>query len=151
MSKRMIVALAFSALLVCLVCGGVWSYDNCSRYGVVDQWGYETPELGQGSMDIMLQNLGAKYIRSGWDWDLIEGPGDNQYDQNYLALMDNWVTGMNALGVHILYGFSYTPAWARPGGTGNNTPPTDPTRYTDFITFMVNRYKDSIKDWGFWK
>jgi len=143
----------FWMITICCVVlgsGAAWGTTYGQHYGVVDQWGYETPELGQGSMDIILQNLGAKWIRSGWDWDLIEGPGDDQYDPGYLGLMDNWVVGMNAIGVNILYGFSYTPAWARPGGTGNNTPPTNPAKYTEFITFMVNRYKNSIKYWGFW-
>lgn len=142
------ICVAFALLLAC---GGVWAFDNCSRYGVVDQWGYETPELGQGTMDLIMAELGCKYIRSAWNWDQIEGPGDNQYDQNYLNLMDNWVVGMNYLGVKVFYNFGYTPAWARPGGTTNATPPTDPSRYTDFITFMVNRYKNQgLKDWGFW-
>jgi hypothetical protein len=117
------------------------------HYGVVDQWGGDGS--GTGPMDVIMQNLGAKWIRAGWDWDKIEGPGDNQYDPMYLSLMDNFTSQMNAIGVSMFHNFNYTPAWARTGGD-QRTPPNNPAKYTEYITFMVNRYKGSIHHWGFW-
>ena len=146
MNKLAVITLLCVVLCLCFA-AGAWATNYGQHYGVVDQW---QGEGGNNVMDIIMRDLGAKWIRSGWDWDLIEGPGDDQYDPGYLKLMDDWVEAMDAIGVNIFHGFSYTPAWLRPAGTTNSTPPSNPAKYPEYITFMVNRYKGSIKHWGLW-
>ena len=54
--------------------------------------------------------------------------------------------GLTAIGL-----VSFTPAWARPAGTGQATPPTDPATYASFLARAALRYGgQGLKVWEIW-
>jgi hypothetical protein len=53
---------------------------------------------------------------------------------------DNVVNGARARGLAVLGGMLYTPAWARPAGTGGNTPPTNLSDYAAFAKAAAQHF-----------
>jgi polysaccharide biosynthesis protein PslG len=85
---------------------------------------------------------GARDARSGWirfdiNWDMIQSGGASS---NNWAPFDNVVRATTARGMKVLATILYTPSWARPAGTGANTPPTDLSAYASFVRTAVARY-----------
>ena len=58
-------------------------------------------------------------------------------------------SAMTSRGINVFHNFNYTPAWARTGGD-QRTPPSNPAKYTEYITWAVNRWKSQCHHWGFW-
>jgi hypothetical protein len=112
-----------------------------SHYGVCGAWAGEP-------LDSLVGNLGIRWIRTGFDWDVIE-TADDYYDPYAVWLQDNMFSAMTSRGINVFHNFNYTPAWARSGGD-QRTPPNNPAKYTEYITWAVNRWKNQCHHWGFW-
>jgi len=112
-----------------------------SHYGVCGAWAGEP-------FDSLVDSLGVTWIRTGFDWDVME-TADDYYDPYAVWLQDNMFSAMTSRGINVFHNFNYTPAWARSGGD-QRTPPSNPAKYTEYITWAVNRWKNQCHHWGFW-
>jgi hypothetical protein len=108
--------------------------------------------------------VGAKVVRVDVAWSTLELNGKGQYDQDYLAKMDNLVAQANARGIELLFTFWTTPCWAssapadlKLGCAGKwwergveRYPPTNASDYADALGFLVRRYGAQVPDWEIW-
>jgi len=97
-----------------------------SHYGVCGAWAGEP-------FDSLVDSLGVTWIRTGFDWDVME-TADDYYDPYAVWLQDNMFSAMTSRGINVFHNFNYTPAWARSGGD-QRTPPSNPAKYTEYITW----------------
>lgn len=91
------------------------------------------------------RDAGIGWVRADFNWVQME-PADNVYDW---APWDALVAAANARGLKVFATIAYTPAWAN-GGAGQQAPPTNPVKWSDFVSTCVNRYKASVQHWGMW-
>ena len=90
---------------------------------------------------------GATWLRVDFDWPSIE-PNQGQFNWSHT---DRVVNAAQQRGMRILALPTYTPAWARPAGTGDKTPPTDPATFANFVQAAVARYAPrGVKSWEIW-
>lgn len=81
-------------------------------------------------------NAGAKWVGADFDWPSAE-PVQGQF---WWGAIDRLVLNARARGLNVLALLVYTPAWARPAGTTDKTPPTDPNDFAAFARAAVQRY-----------
>lgn len=75
-----------------------------------------------------------------------DGPGLDDWSS-----ADRTVTSARAHGLQVLAMIGYTPAWARPTGSGDKTPPTDPTSIKPFAQAAAARYAPlGVHAWEIW-
>lgn len=122
------------------------------RFGVTTWPGwYDTSEERRSFVEKMMQSvkmLNAKWIRIELKWSLLEKTEKKVYDEfAFTIFMDNILQVAEALHISILPTIWSTPPWAAPA---KQKPPKDISDWSDFITYVVNRYKDKIKFWQFW-
>jgi polysaccharide biosynthesis protein PslG len=84
-----------------------------------------------------IKATGAKWVRYDFDWGAVQGNGPNSWNW---AVVDRGVNAARARGLNVLATLAYTPAWARPGGTDDKTPPTNPADYASFARAAAARY-----------
>lgn len=89
---------------------------------------------------------GARWIRIDFDWSGLE-PSRGSFDWGY---MDRIVNAATARGIKVLAILAYTPAWARPGGTGTHYPPTNPADFANFARATVDHYAGVVRHWEIW-
>jgi hypothetical protein len=93
--------------------------------------------------------LGAQVLRIAFAWDAIESePG--QYDWTF---WDRFVEMADEADIRLIPYICYTPRWALDAGGDERFwrhPPKDPSRFAQFVTVLVNRYKDRIHSWELW-
>ena len=103
------------------------------------------------------QDVGFGWVRFDFNWFQIE-PQAGQYDW---TATDAAVDSAVAHGLSIYPTLAYTPAWAGPNPSCTYDDPNDATRcqtqpfanvqdWKDFVTAVVNRYKDRIGIYGMW-
>lgn len=89
---------------------------------------------------------GAKWIRLDIDWSSIEtSKGVYTWTRTDQAIRSATAGGLAVIGL-----ISYTPAWARPAGTTNVRPPTNPQDMANFASVMAKRYAASVDVWEVW-
>jgi hypothetical protein len=90
---------------------------------------------------------GATYLRVDFYWAGLEpAKGSFAWGQT-----DRIVNAARARGLKVLALLAYTPAWARPPGTTDKRPPTNPADYANFARAMVQHYAPlGVKDWEIW-
>lgn len=88
---------------------------------------------------------GIRWIRVDANWAALE-PQNDVYQWEPL---DRVVNHADSIGLSILLVLGYTPAWAN-GNIGIGHPPDNVAHWEDFITVIVNRYKDKVKYWNLW-
>ncbi|HSH60891.1 MAG TPA: cellulase family glycosylhydrolase, partial [Acidimicrobiales bacterium] len=90
---------------------------------------------------------GGKWLRLDFDWQSAE-PSPGNYRWTYI---DRVVNRAQARGLRILATPAYTPAWARPAGTSDKHPPTDPKAYAAFVKAAAQRYGPrGVHHWEIW-
>lgn len=141
LQKVYVIAALCAIAALALACAPASATTYGSHYGIVGAWAGEP-------FDSLARDLGTKWIRTGFDWDVVE-TADNYYDPYSVWLQDNMFNTMTGFGINVFHNFNYTPAWARTGPT-NAYPPTNPAKYTEYITYTVNRYKNIVHHWGLW-
>lgn len=126
----------------------------------------ETPKMGQSAgfaqtswmllwgsdaqvdadLDAMVAT-GAKWLRFDFDWASAElSPGSYRW-----TYIDRVVHKARARGLRILATPAYTPTWARPAGTTDKHPPTDPATYAAFVGAAARRYAPlGVHHWEIW-
>lgn len=79
---------------------------------------------------------GAAWIRVDFDWWKIQ-PYAGSWDW---AVTDHVVTEARARGLQVLGMVGYTPPWARPAGTTDKHPPSNPADYANFARGVAEHY-----------
>jgi polysaccharide biosynthesis protein PslG len=79
----------------------------------------------------------AGWLRFDINWDRIQANGPSSYDW---APFDAVVSAARSRGLNVLGTILYTPAWARPSGTGASTPPTNLNDYAAFAATAVAHF-----------
>jgi hypothetical protein len=64
--------------------------------------------------------------------------------------VDRIVEAARERGLSVLGILDYTPAWARPAGTTQFAPPTDPQDFARFATAAATRYHTTVRAWEVW-
>jgi len=86
-----------------------------------------------------------KWIRCDFNWnDIEQQPGIFNY-----GLIEEIVPFCKANDIHIFATIGYTPSWAN-GNQDPCYPPNDVEDWKNFVSKVVNCYKDEIKVWGIW-
>ena len=91
---------------------------------------------------------GVKWVRKDFYWAFIQGNGPDSYDWRDT---DRYVEGVISRGMQVLGLAAYTPAWARPHGTGDHHPPLNPDWYAQFMFQAAKRYAPlGVHAWEIW-
>src|SRR6185436_10878630 len=93
-----------------------------------------SPFLGGSDADLQadvaaMASTGARWVRVDFDWPTIQPTGPDSFSWTNT---DRVVKAITATGMSVLALPSYTPAWARPAGTGDHHPPTNVADYANF-------------------
>lgn len=92
---------------------------------------------------------GAGWVRIDVDWTAVEpSPGAFRWTE-----LDRVETEARRAGLKVLGVLAYTPAWARPAGTTDKTPPSDPAAFARFAGAVAARYADdatAFRAWEIW-
>lgn len=107
------------------------------------------PAMIDREMSLMAA-LGVSTVRTEFDWPLIE-PQKGVYDW---SRADYIVNEAVKYGLQLQPILVYTPKWAD-GSLANSSnwfevPPAQDSYWTDFVTQVVNRYKNSVHYWELW-
>lgn len=97
-----------------------------------------------------LKAAGVQWVRMDIGWDLIEGSAPGQYDAYWTGRIDTYVDMAVARGLKPLVTLYQTPAWARPAGTTNRTPPSDVASYARFARWAAARWAGKVRAWEVW-
>jgi len=120
-----------------------------SRVGFAN--GYETLWLSDTALAADLDGMaatGARWLRVDFDWPSVQSGGRDSWRWSHI---DRVVRSARARGISILAVPAYTPSWARPPGTNDKHPPTDPAAYARFVGAAVRRYGPlGVRDWEIW-
>jgi hypothetical protein len=108
--------------------------------------------LGRSRADLAreldaIDATGATYLRIDVYWaDIERQPGTFDW-----ATTDRIVNGARSRGLKVLGILDYSPTWARPRGTDDHHPPSNPADYADFSRAAVERYApQGVRDWEIW-
>ena len=92
---------------------------------------------------------GAGWVRIDVDWTAVEPtPGTFRWTE-----LDRVETEARRAGLKVLGVLAYTPAWARPAGTTDKAPPTDPAAFARFAGAVAARYAadtTAFRAWEIW-
>jgi len=90
---------------------------------------------------------GAGWVRIDVDWSAME-PERGTYVWQYV---DRAVAAARAHRLEVLGLVAYTPSWARPGGSNDKHPPTDPADMATFAAVAAARYAAAgVTAWEVW-
>ncbi|MGH9048254.1 MAG: cellulase family glycosylhydrolase [Acidimicrobiia bacterium] len=107
-------------------------------------WGSEA-ELAQRLDGIAA--TGAEYVRVDVDWSVAQ-PGPTSWNW---GPTDRVVRAARARGLRVLGLITYTPAWARPPGTPDKNPPSNPADFANFAAAAAARYTPlGVREWEIW-
>lgn len=94
-----------------------------------------------------MADLGARWVRVDVDWSRIE-PTEGVHDW---STTDAVIAAARARDLEVLALVTYTPSWARPGGTTDKHPPRDADDFGRFAAAAVDRYhRRGVSTWEIW-
>ena len=135
--------------------GCLWLRPSPVAIPVVPEGGYGfgvgAPQSWMSDADADRELDAVARTRASWmrvliDWHIVE-PVKGQYNWHYV---DHWVNGSTKRGLKVLGLIAYTPDWARAPGSYFSAPPVNPADYADFVSAVVQRYRDRVADWEIW-
>lgn len=95
-----------------------------------------------------MRSVGATWVRVDFDWPSIQPKSASQFNW---GPTDRVVSAVHARGMRVLALPTYTPGWARPGGTTAKYPPSNPDNYANFVRAAAQRYaSQGVRDWEIW-
>ncbi len=112
-------------------------------------WGSYTDAQRVQLLDRM-QAAGLHSVRMDIGWDMLEPTGSGQHDAYWTGRVDTFVDLAVARGLTPLVMLYQTPAWARPAGTGSNTPPSDPATFAAFAGWAAGHFAGRVGAWEIW-
>jgi len=90
----------------------------------------------------------ARWLRVDFDWSVIQADGPNGYDWSHT---DRMVQAARARDMSVVALMAYTPRWARPSGTPDKNPPSDPDDFARFVSTAAQRYgPQGVTTWEIW-
>jgi hypothetical protein len=90
---------------------------------------------------------GATFLRFDFYWAGIE-PRRGTFDW---AATDRIVSAARSRGLRVLGVLAYSPDWARPPGTDDHYPPSNPADYANFAAATARHYAPrGVHDWEIW-
>jgi len=148
-STQMCAIAVLGAMFMTVMPNAASAENECSAYGINSHL---------PSMDglEMIKAAGFDWVRFDFNWFQLE-PSKGNFNW---GVADAVVNKAHSLGLNIFPTLSYTPKWAAqnqdcvPGQgkcSGCNTQPiANVNDWKNFVTAVVNRYKDKIGYWGLW-
>jgi hypothetical protein len=116
------------------------------NFGVVSNIATRYAQLGHFKQPMdLLQRMGAGAILEQVRWDYVEQPKCGQYSWDYY---DELTKEARAHNIEITGQLAYNNVQCQVGQADFNPP--DPGRWKNFITALVNRYKNDIHTWEVW-
>src|SRR5450759_4924096 len=112
-------------------------------------WSSYTDEQRIQVLDEM-KTAGLQWVRIDVGWDMIESSRQGYYDPYWTSRLDTFIEMAVARGLKPLVTLYQTPAWARPAGTTNRTPPSDPLMYAGFARWAAYRWAHKVLAWEVW-
>ena len=113
--------------------------------------GHEILWMSDADLEADLDGMaasGARWLRVDFDWPSVQAGGRDRWNWTHI---DRVVRGARARGLRVLAMPAYTPTWARPAGTPDKHPPTDPADYARFVREAVKRYRPlGVRHWEIW-
>jgi hypothetical protein len=107
--------------------------------------------LSTADLDTALDAVAAtrvRWLRVDFDWSVIQAGGPHTFDW---SRTDAIVEAARARNLSIIALTAYTPDWARPQGTPDKNPPTNPDDYARFVSAAAQRYASSgVTTWEIW-
>jgi hypothetical protein len=94
------------------------------------------------------QTLGVGWVKTQVSWKLYQ-PFPDQYSEDRLAELDEFVEAADARGLNILLNVAKAPEWSRPT-TELDGPPQDYDLYRQFMQFLAERYQGRIAAYELW-
>lgn len=102
----------------------------------------------------MMSEAGLGWVKQQFPWSEIEPKRDrfwdDKYNQDSWAKYDRIVALSEKHGLRIIARLDNTPEWARGPGTNNQTPPTNPEDYANFVATFVERYQGRVQYLQIW-
>lgn len=113
-----------------------------------------SPGAGVGSMsDAELAADLARSVDAGVEWirlDVAWSHVERWRGRHDWRDTDRLVGAARRSGLRVLGLLAYTPPWARPDGTTEHRPPTDPGDFARFAAEAAARYRDDVDAWEIW-
>ncbi len=137
----------FTLLTIC----GSAAEPTIDKFGASHVVGFELA-ADQTAVAALAQQAGVRWDREDFSWHLME-PSEGVYS---FSNQDTFVNNAVAAGLTILGGLQYTPDFysEQQGAGGSIFFPTVSgpglTAWENFVTAVVNRYKDRIHTWQIW-
>jgi hypothetical protein len=90
----------------------------------------------------------AQWVRFDFDWSWVQRDGPTAWDW---SAIDRVVNAVSQRGLSVLALPTYTPGWARPGGSSAKHPPTNPQDFANFVRAAAERYVPrGVLVWEIW-
>ncbi len=118
--------------------------DNGDGYGF-NVWGLSTDAAFRDKVYATVQGAGFGWVRQQVQWAAME-PQKGSYGNDTTAQLDQFVNGANGKGLKILLSVVKSPEWV--GAKGGL--PTKTQDFTDFMSFLTQRYKGKVQAYEIW-
>ncbi len=118
--------------------------DNGGGYGF-NVWGLSSDPAFRDKVYANVQGAGFNWMRQQVQWAAME-PQKGNYGTDTTAQLDQFVSGANAKGLKILLSVVKSPDWV--GAQGGL--PTKTQDFTDFMSFLTQRYKGKVQAYEIW-
>ena len=118
--------------------------DNGDGYGF-NIWGLTNDAATRDKIYASVQGAGFGWVRQQVLWSAME-PQKGNFGTDTTAQLDQFVNTASAKGLRILLNVVRSPDWV---GTKNGLP-TKAQDFTDFMTFLTQRYKGKVQAYEIW-
>ena len=118
--------------------------DNGDGYGF-NVWGLSSDQAFRDKVYANVQGAGFTWVRQQVVWASME-PQKGSFGNDTTAQLDQFVSGANGKGIKILLSVVKSPDWV--GAKGGL--PTKTQDFTDFMTFLTQRYKGKVQAYEIW-
>ncbi len=118
--------------------------DNGDGYGF-NVWGLSSDAAFRDKVYANVQGAGFGWARQQVSWASME-PQKGNYGNDTTAQLDQFVSGASAKGIKVLLTVVKSPDWV--GVKGGL--PTKTQDFTDFMTFLTQRYKGKVPAYEIW-
>jgi hypothetical protein len=113
--------------------------------------GFGLASLGPSELEATMDAIaatGVRWLRVDFDWSVIQAGGPGSYDW---VRTDRVVKAAAARHLSIIALVTYTPEWARPFGTPDKNPPSNPDDFSRFVSTAAQRYASlGVTTWEIW-
>jgi hypothetical protein len=118
--------------------------DNGDGYGF-NVWGLSGSAAFRDRLNASVQSAGFGWVRQQAAWSAIE-PQKGNFRTDTTAQLDQFVNGASAGGLRVMLSVAKSPDWV--GANGGI--PLRTQDFTDFMTFLTQRYKGKVQAYEIW-